>query len=253
MANNPFYVLSEETGTETTDASPKTQERAFIPVTPRILKKKRKLDIPLFQVPSPNPTPLAKKRTATSWLNLARNAIGAAIEAEREEMGEEYIVDSDIQLIYNDLVRVTDLRPIEPYIGTLDDLDLQAQLNMIHSKLDRAISNTTTSNTANNATQAYPTAKKAEGTATQEKATLQEKPKSFAEALKRPQTKTQASTTATQPQKGATFKDRRLILQGTAKKGQKIDSLGLRNQINKAFAEKCQILTPVVGTVTLSQ
>jgi hypothetical protein len=41
-------------------------------------------------------------------------------------MGEEYIVDSDIQLIYNDLVRVTDLRPIEPYIGTLDDLDLQA-------------------------------------------------------------------------------------------------------------------------------
>jgi hypothetical protein len=50
-----------------------------------------------------------------------------------------------------------------------------------------------------------------------------------------------------------TYRERRLILQGTAEKSQKIDSMGLRDQINKAFREKAQILTPVVGTVTKSQ
>jgi hypothetical protein len=53
--------------------------------------------------------------------------------------------------------------------------------------------------------------------------------------------------------KVTTYRERRLILQGTAEQGKKIDSMKIRDQINEAFKEKAQILTPIVGTVTRSQ
>jgi hypothetical protein len=71
------------------------------------------------------------------------------------------------------------------------------------------------------------------------------KPLSYAQALKRPQAQQAAP-------KVTTYRERRLILQGTAKEYPVVDSRGLRDQINKAFTEKCQIVTPVIGTVTKS-
>jgi len=77
-----------------------------------------------------------------------------------------------------------------------------------------------------------------------------EKPKSFADALRTP---LYQPTTPQASPKVTTYRERRLILQGTAERSQNIDSMGLRDQINKAFREKAQILTPVVGTVIKSQ
>ena len=70
------------------------------------------------------------------------------------------------------------------------------------------------------------------------------KPKSFVEALKAPTPKETPKTT--------TYRERRLILQDTAKLYPVVESRSLRDKINKAFEQKLQILTPVVGTVTKS-
>jgi hypothetical protein len=48
------------------------------------------------------------------------------------------------------------------------------------------------------------------------------------------------------------YKDRRLILNEVTGIKKKIDSLKLRNQINKAFQEKRNIITPVIITVSKS-
>jgi hypothetical protein len=55
-----------------------------------------------------------------------------------------------------------------------------------------------------------------------------------------------------QKTKPTSYKDRRLILNRVTEKDKKIDSLKLRNQINKAFQEKEKIATPVIAMVTKS-
>jgi hypothetical protein len=55
-----------------------------------------------------------------------------------------------------------------------------------------------------------------------------------------------------QKAKPTNYKDRRLILNEATEKDEKIDSLKLRNQINKGFQEKEKIATPVIVMVTKS-
>jgi hypothetical protein len=55
-----------------------------------------------------------------------------------------------------------------------------------------------------------------------------------------------------QKTKPTNYKDRRLILNKATEKEEKIDSLKLRNQINKAFQEKEKIATLIIAMVTKS-
>jgi hypothetical protein len=258
MSNNPFYALLEEIEEDIEQCStPSLTEPAYyrpttpenrVPaptITPGKKKAKRKIN---SLMPAITPIKIAdpganRGKTATGFLHAARKALQAALEAEKKALGEEYIVDNGIQLVYNELETILENRPMEIEPTCLGNLELQAQLDQMNAKIDIIAAEIKEkgykASQPNLAAQRSP----------REEILPQGKPKTFAEALKGPQ----APTTAAQPPKITTFKDRRLILQGTARKGQKIDSLGLRNQINKAFKEKCQILTPVVGTVTISQ
>jgi hypothetical protein len=55
-----------------------------------------------------------------------------------------------------------------------------------------------------------------------------------------------------QKAKPTSYKDRRLILNKATEKDKKIDSLKLRNQINKIFQEKEKIATSVIAMVIKS-
>jgi hypothetical protein len=126
------------------------------------------------------------------------------------------------------------------------NLELEIQFGKINSKLDRLEDSLTSAKQAPSHIQEP----QATRDMTQPKEGIEareasKKPLSFAEVLKRPQTQ-QATPKVT------TYRERRLILQGTAKKYPIVDSKGLRDQINTAFKEKCQIVTPVIGTVTKS-
>jgi hypothetical protein len=82
MSPNPFACLRETQDEKQQEIGPSTPERrAYIPTTPKILKKKRKIDIPIFQIPSPPKLNQVerKRRSATSYLYLAKKALGAAI------------------------------------------------------------------------------------------------------------------------------------------------------------------------------
>ena len=274
MSPNPFACLGEAQGEKQQDTGPSTPERrAYIPTTPRNLKKKRKIDIPIFQIPSPPKLNQVegKRRSATSYLHLAKKALGAAIVAERRESGEQYIIDNDVQLIYNDLERVLSLRPMDINLGGLEDLDLQSQLDKVQKKLDIIISSTkgakgtvpsvpaptsvyaptpVSAPTSVPAPTPAPTSVPAPTPVPTPGAAPAPAPaQSYSQALKEQK---QASPQRPEKNKPTSYKDRRLILQGAAGNRNTIDSKGLRDQINKAFQEKAQILTPVVGTVTKS-
>jgi hypothetical protein len=89
-----------------------------------------------------------------------------------------------------------------------------------------------------------------------------EKPMSFADILKKgskgpepifsPRNIGIPSKTIPQKEKPATHKDRRLILNEATKQDEIIDSLKLRNQINKAFQDQKITAIPVIASVTKS-
>ena len=128
MTPNPFECLREEgNGGNPETTGPKTPEkRIFTPLTPRKrLKTKRVAELPITLSPPKPAQPGKGRKSATTYLYLAKKALYAAIEAEKREVGEEYIIDNDIQLIYNDLDMVLDQRDMEIDQGSLEDLDLQ--------------------------------------------------------------------------------------------------------------------------------
>jgi hypothetical protein len=241
---NPFAALAEEQPT----TSPRKKARAT----------KRRATSP----PPSNKEP--KAHTATECLYLARDIISTAIQAEKLALEESYIEDNDIQLLYNELQNILNKRPMI-FRQQSSNIELDTQIAKISVKLDTLIKGTTSASAAQatsatqaniSATQAQKPAMQTPIDATQPIGTTQpkegieakkasNKPLSFAEVLKRPQTQQAAP-------KVITYRERRLILQGTAQKYPIVDSKGLRDQINKAFNEKCQIVTPVIGTVTKS-
>jgi hypothetical protein len=222
---NPFAALAEEQPT----TSPRKKARAI---------KRRATSLP----PS-NKEP--KAHTATECLYLARDIISTAIQAEKLALEESYIEDNDIQLLYNELQNILNKRPMI-FRQQSSNIELDTQIAKISVKLDTLIKGTTSASATQaniSATQAQKPAMQAPIDATQPIGTTQpkegieakkasNKPLSFAEVLKRPQTQQAAP-------KVITYRERRLILQGTAQKYPIVDSKGLRDQINKAFNEKC--------------
>jgi hypothetical protein len=255
MGNNPFQVLGEELEQDSprpTTPTPIGQANKSPLVTPEKKKAKRKATSPM---PAITPIRLAKpspkigaNRTATGYLFLARKALYAAIKAEKQELGEEYVEDNDIQIISDELEAILEQRPMEVEAG-LDSLELQGQLDRLNARLDTLATEIKTQGLKTQGQQENRALEKQENRApiSQNPSKQPTQAKTFADALKG-----QNNPPTTIP-KVTTYRERRLILQGTAEQGKKIDSMKIRDQINKAFKEKAQILTPIVGTVTRSQ
>jgi hypothetical protein len=240
-------MLGEEMEEDPRPMTPVGQTTENPLTTPGKKKAKRKATSPM---PAITPTRLAKpdpkldgNRTSTGYLYLARKAIHAAIDAEKRELGEEYIADNDIQLLNDELETILAKRPMEMSQASLDSLELQGQLNRLNARLDTiALEIKAQSETAKaQKPESYPPTQPTHITAPPQGT----KPRSFAEALKSPST-SQAAPKVT------TYRERRLILKGAAGKDAKIEPMKLRNQINEAFKDKAKILTPVVGLVTRS-
>jgi hypothetical protein len=266
MDKNPFQILSEDIeGDQGNPTMPDQRPSTPIglvapapPMTPRKkIKAKRKANSPIPAVTPIKMAEISKKdqKSAPQHLYTAKLAMQAAVRAQQRDQGERYTSNEDIILIISKLEGLLAKESPEKYLARPEDLEIQDQLAKINKKLDSLIEATKTPTQPD---ASIPALMGVEGNIRQ-KFTFRpppqaiprvEKPKSFADALRAPihQTITpQASPKVT------TYRERRLILQGTAEKGQNIDSMGLRDQINKAFREKAQILTPVVGTVTKSQ
>jgi hypothetical protein len=235
MANR-FAPLAEEQP-EPRPNTPTNQITATPLPPPSPRKKARAKRRATSPPPKEEPKKAQAERSTTEYLYLARDALYAAIETEKQALTESYIADNDIQLLYNELQEIIDYRPMI-FRQPSSNLELDIQFGKINAKLDSLTERVTKQ--SNERPKQAPSLPK-EGAS--------KNPLSFAEVLKRPQTQQNASI----PPKVTTYRERRLILQGSAKKYPKIDSKGLRDAINKAFKEKCQIVTPVIGTVTKSQ
>jgi hypothetical protein len=130
MGSNPFQVLEEESEQD----SPRPITPTLIGqinkgplATPEKKKAKRKAISPmsaitLIRLTKPCPK-IRANRTVTGYLYLARKALYAAIKAEKQELGEEYIEDNGIQIISDELEALLEKRPIEIEAG-LDSLEL---------------------------------------------------------------------------------------------------------------------------------
>jgi hypothetical protein len=129
MDKNPYQILAEEIEDcmEVYTPTPSTPNRPTTPVSiPGKKKAKRKIDslIPAI-TPIKTTQPRARQgKTTTGYLNLARKALEAALEAEKRELGEDYIVDNDIQLMYNELETILEKRLIEIEPCSLENLGL---------------------------------------------------------------------------------------------------------------------------------
>ena len=127
MGDNPFQVLSEEQGPTQRSPTP----------TPGKKKPKRKIDSPIAAtIPVQIAGPRTMRRSTTGYLYMAKKAIQAALEAEKTALGEKYIEDNDIQQAYNGLEAILQKRPTEIEPGSLENLELQSQLDQMNAKID---------------------------------------------------------------------------------------------------------------------
>ena len=243
MTPNPFQCLSiEETTQKTADKRPTTPTNKIVePAIPNSPRKKAKRKASTTYPPKEEPKKALAQKSAIEYLYLAKDALYMAIEAEKRALEESYVEDNDIKLLYNELNEVINLRPIL-FRNTSSDTELDIQLHKINFQLER-LENGLSTKQAPKQTIKLPQQASTKKTETK---TVSTAPISFAEALKKPQPQQVVP-------KVNSYRDRRLILQGTAKRYLKIDSKGLRDTLNKAFKEKNQILSPVIGTVTKSQ
>jgi DNA primase len=260
MHRNPFEVLEmdieEDIPTNHGQNRPTTPigQASAPPATPGKKKAKRKADslipaISPIKIMLSKPSPRLVGKSATAYLGLARKALYAAIEAEKKEKDEQYIVDNDIQLLTDELEVILAKRPKEAEqedIEGLSSLEIRGQLDQLNARLDvlateikeqRQTQSRQKEQTPMPIPQSTPPPQPTQ-------------PKTFAEALKKPITQSLSQETVPKP---STFRERRLILQGNTEIGQKIDAMKTRNLINIAFKEKAQIATPVIGTVAKSQ
>ena len=227
-------------------------------MTPRKkIKAKRKADSPIPAITPIKMTEIQKKaqKSAPQHLYAAKLAMQEAVKAQQREQGDRYTSNKDITLIISKLEGLLAKESPEKYLVRTEDLEIRDQLAKINKRLDSLTEATKVPTQPNAPSSALKGIDRNMG----QKFTFRpppraipqvEKPKSFADALRAP---VRQSTAPQASPKVTTYRERRLILQGTAEKSQKIDSMGLRDQINRAFREKAQILTPVVGTVTKSQ
>ena len=255
--NRPVTPIGQALAPQTTPGKKKAKRKANSPMP--AITPIRKVDSPISAItPIKTAQPRARQtKSATGYLGLAKKALQAALEAEKNGLEEEYNEDNEIQLLYNDLLAILDKRPTEAEPCRLENLGLQSQLDQVNAKIDVIAAEIKTYNYRAN---------QAPAIAQTGRAIQQENPKTFAEALKGPQTTYASVSTLMTAQKGpkpqqatpappkvTTYRERRLILRGTAQKYPSIDSKGLRDRINRAFKEKnSQLVTPVIGTVTKS-
>ena len=266
MSPNPYQCLdTEDQGLNRPQTPPNKEIKS-----PKIIQKKKKTQ--KIQIQS--------KISATQYLYRARDAIQAAIEEEKKTLGEEYIEDNDIWLLNQEIESIILARPAEIEIDQDQDqvlqqpvfidtkiptrIELQSQIDNLDAKIDKILDSVSKSSNieANRPIKRPIQELENAPTQTQENRPILKpnprlnRPKTFAEALQEPiplQQQQQQQKQGPTISKTATYRDRRLILQGTAQNYPKIDSKGLRDQLNKAFKEKCQIVTPVIDTVTKSQ
>ena len=240
MDKNPFQILSEETDQETPiipDQRPPTPIDLAVsapPMTPRKkIRAKRKANSP---IPAVTPTkmtdtPQKDQKSAPQHLYTAKLAMQAAIKAQQRDQGERYTSNEDIILIISKLEELLAKESPEKYLARPEDLEIQDQLAKINKKLDSLTEITMTPTQPDTPIHAP---KGVERNIRQKftfrpppQATPQiEKPKSFADALRTP---LYQPTTPQASPKVTTYRERRLILQGTAERSQNIDSMGLRD------------------------
>jgi hypothetical protein len=133
MANR-FAPLAEEQP-EPRPNTPTNQITATPLPPPSPRKKARAKRRATSPPPKEEPKKAQAERSTTEYLYLARDALYAAIETEKQALTESYIADNDIQLLYNELQEIIDYRPMI-FRQPSSNLELDIQFGKINAKLD---------------------------------------------------------------------------------------------------------------------
>jgi hypothetical protein len=90
---NPFAILAEEQSIERPNTPTNSSTTLQVSLSPR---KKARTSKRQAMSPPPKEGPEKAQKTATEYLYLAKEAISAAIEAEKLALEEKYIEDNNI-------------------------------------------------------------------------------------------------------------------------------------------------------------